>query len=131
MSRLEDSCTIRNFFSRGIKMLRLETILSILMIKGKDKNLYNIGFLSKLLEKLKRKGCNIPDFSLRSAPYGELYSEDVDDFISRLLLFGHAVRRNPIELTPTGLELLEEEIEEAKKNNPEEVKEIEDKLALL
>lgn len=102
-------------------MLKAETLLSMLLLREKAKE---IKTLSEAIKKLKDNGIDTSTISLRNVP-GGLYSEDIESFIGRLLLFGYADQRSPITLSSKGIELCKKIRENAKKKYPNEIEKIE------
>jgi hypothetical protein len=62
--------------------------------------------ISDALFALVNRGFRFKDLGLRKIP-GGYYSEDVEDFVGRLLSMGYATQRSPIRLTRPGMDFCE------------------------
>lgn len=76
--------------------------------------------ISALLYRLRGKGYRFRGLGLRTIPDG-YYSEDVETFVGQLLSMGYAIQRSPIQLDAAGQKLCDEIIEQASRDQQEEV----------
>jgi hypothetical protein len=85
--------------------------------------------ISRLIYTLRNSGEDIGAIDLRRIP-GGFYSEDLEILISHYLDSGFAEQKSPLKLKSEGLKLLEEIVEDERRDNPEGVKRIEKALSV-
>jgi hypothetical protein len=84
--------------------------------------------ISRLLYTLRSSGEDIGAIDLRRIP-GGFYSEDLEILISHYLDSGFADQKSPLKLKSEGLKLLEDIVEDERRDNPEGVKRVEKALS--
>ncbi|MEW6266457.1 MAG: hypothetical protein AB1641_25575 [Thermodesulfobacteriota bacterium] len=104
-------------------MMKPEIIIAMLLLEKIDKEDVNVKTLSNSIALLKKRGLDVSNISLRNVP-GGYYSDEVESFIGRLLLFNYAQQRSPIKLSSEGKELCNNISEKAKTEHPYEVDKI-------
>lgn len=94
--------------------MKPETLVSVALL-ALFKNLgESVGFRSdvvRVLLNLEQAGVSTEGLGLRWTPDG-IESEEVARFVGRLTMGGFVVQESPIRLTPLGVQLLAEEVQE-------------------
>jgi hypothetical protein len=83
--------------------------------------------ISRLLYKLRNSHIDIGEIDLRRIP-GGFYSEYVEILLSHYLDSGFVDQKSPLKLKQKGLELLQEIVDEERRDNPEGLKQVEQAL---
>jgi hypothetical protein len=105
-------------------------ILSAVQPQSETPTLPEIEDISGVLYSLRSSGIDIGDIDLRRIP-GGFYSEDLEILIGHYVDSNFAEQRSPVKLRPEGLKLLQEIVEEERKENPEGLKQIEKVLGKI
>jgi len=105
-------------------ILHPEQIIGVIISTIAREVNWDSDLLAKAIKFLKDGGINTKLVDIRNAP-GGYWSEEVESFVTRLILFGFATRRKPIEFTKKGVKLISEINWDAERRNTIEVKKIE------
>ena len=95
--------------------MRPETAISLAMLAlYEHRQRDELGFREDVIAKLKTLRSNqiaVSGIKLRPGIEGE-YSDEVSDFIGRLAIAGYVVQESPIKLTPSGVRLIKQHLNE-------------------
>lgn len=113
---------------KGTLPVRQDALLAAAILAAfKRRDEAEIEDISRLIYTLRSSGEDIGAIDLRRIP-GGFYSEDLEILVSHYLDSGFAEQKSPLKLRSEGLKLLEEIVEDERRENREGVERIEQAL---
>jgi len=110
--------------------IRQDVLLTAAIMAASSKHSASIEEISSLLFRLKERGIELGEISLRRVP-GGFYSEDVETLLGHYLAAGYATHLSPVTLTPQGKEVLSGIISGERTENQAAIEQIEAVLGRL
>jgi hypothetical protein len=102
--------------------LPIEKVIALILLDPSSVNT-NVTALSQKLMQLEEHGLNLEFVAMRRSPDG-FYSEDVDSYLSYLLIYDYISERSSIRLTEKGRKFLKEIVRKANEKYPEALKQV-------